>query len=83
MTTVKIKVLPGGKMPVKKTAGAAAWDCYARVCDGMQDVWVFLDEEKNKYCKNNNIPLLRIGYTRSKNKIEKFVYNFLVEIGGI
>ena len=46
---VKIKVLPGGKMPEKKTAGAAAWDCYARVCDGMQDVWVFLDEEKNKY----------------------------------
>lgn len=43
----------------------------------------FRDEEKNKYCKNNNIPLLRIGYTRSKNKIEKFVYNFLVEIGGI
>ena len=31
MTTVKIKVLPGGKMPVKKTAGAAAWDCYARI----------------------------------------------------
>ena len=27
---VKIKLLPGGKMPEKKTAGAAAWDCYAR-----------------------------------------------------
>lgn len=27
---VKIKLLPGGKMPVKKTAGAAAWDCFAR-----------------------------------------------------
>ena len=26
---VKIKLLPGGKMPVKKTAGAAAWDCFA------------------------------------------------------
>lgn len=28
---VKIKVLPGGRMPEKKTAGAAAWDCYARI----------------------------------------------------
>lgn len=27
---VKIKLLPGGKMPVKKTADAAAWDCFAR-----------------------------------------------------
>lgn len=29
--TVKIKLLPGGKMPEKKTAGAAAWDCFARI----------------------------------------------------
>lgn len=27
---VKIKLLPGGKMPEKKSAGAAAWDCFAR-----------------------------------------------------
>lgn len=27
---VKIKLLPGGKMPTKGTAGAAAFDCYAR-----------------------------------------------------
>lgn len=27
---VKIKLLPGGKMPEKKTAGAAAYDCFAR-----------------------------------------------------
>lgn len=27
---VKIKLLPGGKMPEKKTAGAAMWDCFAR-----------------------------------------------------
>lgn len=27
---VKIKLLPGGKMPERKTAGAAAWDCFAR-----------------------------------------------------
>lgn len=26
---VKIKLLPGGKMPEKKSAGAAAFDCYA------------------------------------------------------
>ena len=46
---VKIKVLPGGRMPEKKTKGAAAYDCYARVCDGMQDEWVFFDEGKNTY----------------------------------
>ncbi|WP_105326124.1 dUTP diphosphatase [Acidaminococcus provencensis] len=28
---VKIKLMPGGRMPKKKTAGAAAWDCYARI----------------------------------------------------
>lgn len=28
---VKVKLLPGGKMPEKKSAGAAAWDCYARI----------------------------------------------------
>ena len=28
---VKVKVLPGGRMPEKKSAGAAAWDCYARI----------------------------------------------------
>ena len=27
---VKIKLLPGGKMPEKKSSGAAAWDCFAR-----------------------------------------------------
>ena len=27
---VKIKILPGGKMPERKTDGAAAYDCYAR-----------------------------------------------------
>lgn len=46
---VKIKLFPGGHMPEKKTKGAAAYDCYARVCDGMQDEWVFFDERKNKY----------------------------------
>ncbi len=30
MIKVKIKLLSGGKMPEKKTAGAAAFDCYAR-----------------------------------------------------
>lgn len=30
MKQVKIKLLPGGKMPTKGTAGAAAFDCYAR-----------------------------------------------------
>lgn len=31
MDKVKIKVFPGGHMPEKKTAGAAAYDCYARI----------------------------------------------------
>lgn len=30
MKQVKIKLLPGGKMPTKASKGAAAWDCYAR-----------------------------------------------------
>jgi deoxyuridine 5'-triphosphate nucleotidohydrolase len=30
MIKVKIKLLEGGKMPTKGTAGAAAFDCYAR-----------------------------------------------------
>lgn len=34
MDKVKIKVLSGGHMPEKKTKGAAAYDCYARI-DGM------------------------------------------------
>ena len=28
---VKIKLMSGGHMPEKKSAGAAAWDCYARI----------------------------------------------------
>ena len=34
MDKVKIKVLSGGHMPEKKTKGAAAYDCYARI-DGI------------------------------------------------
>lgn len=30
MKQVKIKLLPGSKMPTKASKGAAAWDCYAR-----------------------------------------------------
>ncbi len=30
---IKIKLFEGGKMPVKSTKGAAAYDCYARTCD--------------------------------------------------
>lgn len=39
---VKIKLMPGGRMPKKKTAGAAAWDCYARV-DYLR--WMFPGEK--------------------------------------
>ena len=34
---VKIKLLEGGRMPEKKTSGAAAFDCYARWCDGLNE----------------------------------------------
>ena len=34
---VKIKVFPGGHMPEKKTKGAAAYDCYARIDGGGAD----------------------------------------------
>jgi len=30
---IKIKLFEGGKMPVKTTEGAAAYDCYARTCE--------------------------------------------------
>ena len=32
MVEVKIKLLPGGKMPTRATAGSAGWDLYA-ICD--------------------------------------------------
>lgn len=34
---VKIKLLPGGKMPTKGSAGAAAFDCYAREDINVED----------------------------------------------
>ncbi len=40
---VKIKVMPGGEMPKKKTAGAAAWDCYARIYEKYEpinELWI-------------------------------------------
>lgn len=37
---VKIKVLPGGHMPEKKTEGAAAWDCYARIRNDLPPVGI-------------------------------------------
>lgn len=33
---VKIKLIEGGKMPERKTKGAAAFDCYARIEDGFK-----------------------------------------------
>lgn len=43
----------------------------------------YRDNRKNEYCKEKNIPLLRIKYTRSKEKIENQVYQFLSFLGGI
>lgn len=41
------------------------------------------DRIKNKYCKDNNIPLLRIPYTYSEDKAKNTVNDFLKEIGAI
>ncbi|WP_289050433.1 dUTP diphosphatase [uncultured Acidaminococcus sp.] len=47
LPVVKIKVFPGGHMPEKKTKGAAAYDCYARI-DGSGDDQYY-DEERKTY----------------------------------
>lgn len=39
LPVVKIKVFPGGHMPEKKTKGAAAYDCYARIDGKGEDQW--------------------------------------------
>lgn len=54
MVQVKIKVLPGGHMPEKKTAGAAAWDCYARIRNDFPPVGI---KEIRDYEFGNKIPL--------------------------
>lgn len=38
------------------------------------------DRKKTKYCKNNNIPLLRLKYDLSKKQIEQEVKNFVCNI---
>ena len=44
----KIKVMPGGRMPEKKTAGAAAYDCYARI-DGKGENQYYDSDRKLHY----------------------------------
>lgn len=46
LPVVKIKVLPGGRLPEKKTAGAAAFDCYARVNQNLEDMWYSKTKKK-------------------------------------
>ena len=41
---------------------------------------IYHDEIKNKYCENNNIPLLRIKFD-SRDNIDSIVYGFLKEVG--
>ena len=43
---VKIKLVPGGKLPEKKTKGAAAWDCYARINDWGNDTLVIKNGQR-------------------------------------
>ena len=35
------------------------------------------DKIKNEYCENNNIPLLRLKYTLTKEEIEKEITNII------
>jgi dUTP pyrophosphatase len=50
LPVVKIKVFPGGHLPVKKTKGAAAYDCYARI-DGTGE-----DQYYDPDCELHYIP---------------------------
>lgn len=50
---VKIKVMPGGRMPKKKTAGAAAYDCYARI-DGKGEDQYYDSDRKLHYIPGIN-----------------------------
>ncbi len=50
---VKVKVLSGGRMPEKKTAGAAAFDCYARI-DGRGENQYYDHEKKMHYIPGIN-----------------------------
>ncbi len=50
---VKIKVFPGGHMPVKKTKGAAAYDCYARI-DGSGENQYYDSDRKLHYIPGVN-----------------------------
>lgn len=41
------------------------------------------DSIKNKYCKDNNIPLLRIPYTYTEKEVKDSVAKFLKQIGAV
>ena len=53
LPVVKIKVFPGGHMPVKKTKGAAAYDCYARI-DGSGEDQYYDSDRKLHYIPGIN-----------------------------
>ena len=53
LPVVKIKVFPGGHMPEKKTKGAAAYDCYARI-DGTGDDQYYDSKRKLHYIPGIN-----------------------------
>lgn len=46
---VKVKVLPGGRMPEKKTAGAAAFDCYARLTENRPEMDKAYSESEKRW----------------------------------
>lgn len=53
LPVVKIKIFPGGHMPEKKTAGAAAYDCYARI-DGTGEDQYYDSDRKLHYIPGLN-----------------------------
>lgn len=49
LPVVKIKVFPGGRMPEKKTKGAAAYDCYARLDENRPEMEKVYDESEKQW----------------------------------
>ena len=53
---IKIKLFEGGKMPIKKTAGAAAYDCFAVERDELDEFGEIIEDW------NNPMPTTMVKY---------------------
>lgn len=55
-TIVEVKIVKGGRMPEKKTEGAGAFDCYARVGWTVKNVV----KDFQEFAKGKNVPVMQI-----------------------